>query len=250
MVAGAIELNVASPHYTELHSLYEKFESQHSMQWHETLDIQYEPRDLEQCRILTLWIIGSAGPGDNEYGRVYSSASKCLRCGVEQFRNQVAPLMLDPARVEDSDFSLTDHHEIICSERARNTLVSLALSGLRFGLLAWTSGRNPNAQVMYQLHVDTKLGPLSGSVPLKREHRCEVCGEYRNIGIAAPGHSGERELRFPASSYHGESLARTAECFGDRRKFPLLIVSQSLFNMFRKLEFTGWRAEPAHIESP
>jgi hypothetical protein len=249
LIAGAIELKLPSHQYDELRSWFRQFQSRVAIEWQEQLDLVYEDQDLERCRILTFWISGSAGPGDNTCSRAYLYTSICPHCGVEQFRNQIAPLVLDPGCVSNTDFSATDHHELICSERVKKTLSSIPLPALRFGSVSWSGNRAPNAPAMYQLCVDAQLGPLSGSIRIKREDRCEICAEYRNIGLDAPSYAGERELRFPAASYHGEAFARTMECFGDRRKFPLLIISNSLFQLLRNYQFTGWWAEPAHIES-
>jgi len=247
MIAGAIALRVPSNEYVQLRSMFDRSLLVNSMQWHETREVIYSMHELEQRAILTLWIIANAGSGGNTHGRVYAKEFICQKCGVEQLHDQIAPLILDPTQVEHADLATTDHHEIICSERLKNTLESLDQPGLRFSPVEWTSIRSPDAELMYQLHVNAQLGPLSASVPLKHEHQCEACGEYRNTGIDAPAHTGERELRFPASSYHKELLARTAERFGDKRKFPLLIMSQPLFRLLIDKGFGGWRAELAHI---
>jgi hypothetical protein len=248
MIAGSIALRVPSNEYGQLRSIFDRSPMVDSMQWQETREVVYSMHELEQCAILTLWITANAGSGGNTHGRVYAKEFICQRCGVEQLHDQIAPLILDPDQVENADLATTDYHEVVCSERLKKRLESLGQPGPRLSPIKWSSIRSSDAELMYQLHIDARLGPLSASVPLRHEHQCEVCGEYRNTGIDAPAHTGEREARFPASSHRNELLAGTAERFGDKRKFRLLIMSQSLYR-FLIDEFSGWRAEPAHIVS-
>ena len=247
IVAGAITMAAASPDYDELRSHYNRLSAGHRMTWDEKLDIVYTPDELAAYEILTMWITGQAGPGDNAYYLVYSEARRCPECGSESFREQRAPLHLDPKRVDEMDLAQSDHGEVVCSERFRDVLDEHRIDGVSYRPVVWAIPA-PGERRMHQLVVHPRLGPLAESFPLVKEHHCPVCGEYRNVGIDAPTFGPARQLRFPRSSYHGEAIALTREHLGGARKQHLIVISGTLYRVFRDRQVSGFWAEPARLE--
>lgn len=246
MIAGAIAVDAGTSEYTELRRLYDLQSPLHPMEWNERVETVFSQTDLEDCEILTLWVSGSAGPGGNTYGRVYENIATCPRCGNETLGRQIAPLHLDGKTLEETDLGVTDYWELVCSERFRTTLTESGIAGVQFAPALSIDGDGGDRHI-FQMSISARLGPLSRSVPLARENRCELCGEYRSIGLDAPGGDG-RLLRFPRSSYHGEAIAHTQERLGATRKFPLSVISQPLHRLLATHGLSGWQAEPAHLE--
>jgi hypothetical protein len=248
ILAGAIALDTGSPRYQELQSIYRRRSVEHEMTWNETQEGIYSQTDLSEFEILTLWITGSAGPGDNTYGRTYERIRKCTRCGSDTLGARVAALHLNFEEIDNTDLSLTDHWETVCSERFQAVLKERKIHGVFFEPIQPAKDTHSDRQ-LYQLLIAARLGPLAPSTPIVREGRCELCGEYRNVGLEATESGEGRELRFPLSSYHGEAVAQTQEQFGDRRKFPLIVISQNFYQLLLNNRISGWHAEPAHLEN-
>jgi hypothetical protein len=232
--------------YSQLRNLFARLKSQHAMEWVETLDIEYDAADLEGCEILSLWITHTVDGGGNTLGRVYADMNSCPKCGVERHGPQIAPLRLEPSTIHSVDLQVTEHHEILCSRSFRDLIETDHVGGIRFEPVVWQEPDGASGPTVFQLRIDAVLGPLALSTPLIREHACEVCGEYRNIGLDGPPE--RRLLRFPQSSLHGEALGRTLEMFGAECKFPRLVCSQAFYALLGQGRITGWIAEPALIE--
>lgn len=247
IVAGAITMAAGSPGYHELRSLYTRLSAAHRMTWDEKLDAVYSRDELAAYEILTMWITGQAGPGDNAYHRVYAEARRCPDCGTESFREQLAPLHLDPTRVDELDLAQSDHGELVCSDRFRDLLDEQRINRVSYRPVVWATPA-PRERRMHQLVIGPRLGPLDESFPLTKGHPCPACGEYRNVGIAAPVFGPARQLRFPRSSYHGEAIALTEERVGDARKQHLIVISGALYLDLLDRQISGFWAEPAHLE--
>src|SRR6266849_293300 len=247
MIAGAVEVNSATPDYQELKKMYSDFSTLHPVTWDESSEVVYEEKDLEQFEILTLWVTGRAGSGGNTFGTVYEEIRKCPACGTENLGRQAGPFVLDPSEVDDSDLAVTDFGERICSGRFCRVLQSIPDAACR--PTVWKTNRVART-AMYQFDLTASVGPLASSFPLLHESLCEECGEYRNVGIDAPVFSELRQLRFPRSSYGQLPIALTQERFGGPRKFPLVVVSQSLYRRIRQEHISGFWFEPAHLIDP
>ena len=246
MTAGAVALDVGSPEYEQLKTLYHRLARDAPIEWHETIDVEYEPDELAAHAIVTLWISATAGPGNNTLHPAYANARRCPQCGVETYRYQRAPLHLDPARIDEVDIAETDHGEVVVSPRARDVFERNGVESVTYEPIVWAAPP-PRPRTMHQLVVVPRLGPLAASFPLVKEHRCPVCGEYRTVGIAAATFGPARQLRFPRSSYHGEGLAITRERFGSGRKRHLIVASGRLYCALRDAGIIGFWAEPAHL---
>jgi hypothetical protein len=247
MIAGAVCVDLDAPEYAELKALYARFCSSHAMTWNETSQLVYEETDLAQFEILTLWVTGQAGSGGNSHGSVYDEVRRCPACQTETLGRQRAPIRLDPKEGDNSDLAVTNFGELVCSDWFRRVLTGTREEAV-CQPVAWTPKRRASHGPRYQLVLNAHLGPFATSFPFVREGLCEVCGEYRNAGIDAPVFSERRQLRFPRSSYGGQSIALTQERFGAVHKFPLILISQKLYRLLNEQQVSGLWFEPAHLE--
>lgn len=246
MIAGAVCVDSGLPDYEELKQIYDRLSRFHPMVWDETSEPVYEEAELMRFEILTLWVTGEAGKGGNSNGPVYDEIRRCPSCKTVTVGRQLSPLLLDPEQVDESDFAVTDFGELVCSERFcrvfnREEAVCQPV--------VWTPNRRAVHDRRYQLVVNAHLGPLAHSFPLVREGICEVCGEFRRVGIDAPRFSEHRQLRFPQSSYRRQLIALTQERLGGTHKFPLIVVHQRLYRILHQQQMSGFWFEPAHLET-
>jgi len=219
-------------------------------------DIQrkYSEKELESAELLLLKISRTFEPAGLECGTIYDNQNVCEICGSGI--RQISELILDLNTIpKNADIARTISNEIVISQEMAQILIDNNITGYKLGRVhhkvsPTKSTRNPK-KTWHQLIVNSlvSISPMTktGNGPFdKDEDNSYRCKNGHTIGLNILS-----ELSIYKGSWDGSDIVATKEMFGVNRgllrTYPLLLISQKLYRLMKKMECKGFTVEVVEL---
>jgi hypothetical protein len=146
------------------------------------------------------------------------------------------------------DICETDFHEIIISGKVRSLIEKNEIKGIAVRPVNYVASAKEFSRPYYQLIVAESIGPLAAPSPVQRLNPCEVCGHHKEVLMDALPGTGRSEFYFKRSSYGGQWILSTSDCFGRVPDFQCkTIINQQFYRLLGQYEVNGFWVEPVHL---
>jgi hypothetical protein len=215
-------------------------------------DIQrnYSVKELESAELLLLKISKTFEPAGLECGTVYNNQNICTICGSGI--RQVSELILDFYTMpKNVDIARTISNEIVISQEMAKTLIDNHITGYELSPVHHKASQTKATSIAktnwQQLIVKSlvHVNPLTktGNGPFDEDegdiYRCKN-GHTIGLNILS-------ELSIYKNSWDGSDIVATKELLGVSRgllrTYPLLLISQRLYRLMKKMKCKGFNVE-------
>lgn len=252
---GVISLYRDDPDYHLMKDLFATYQKEHKMVWHESVDAMYTNQELDAFELLTLYILGQAGEGDNSLTEVYETRVTCSICGRVNYR-QIRDLVLDLSTKQEDlletgyfkhDLCETDFGEIIVSGKVYALLQEAKVPEIILRPVQLLKARKSKRQPYFQLIVEAEIAPFVEPSRVQRLSLCTGCGQYTQVLLGVyPGRVGS-EFYMPRRSYHGSWIARTEPLGRVPQMHSRIVINQTMYQLLKRNRITGFKVQPAHL---
>jgi len=255
-IARKVKVPVGSNLYNEIGRIYGQIKTIDQKHFFLGWNIhrKYSPRELDDAKLLLLKTVKTFEPAGEECGTIYDTQDACDICGAG--RRQVSDLVLDYNTIpKTANIAKTISDEVIVDQEFVDILVNNNMTGYKLGTVLYKSHqarstKHPSNR-WYQLmvnslvnvHPATKTGEDPFDFDEENKYRCKK-GHTIGLDILS-------ELSIYERSWDGSDIVATMELLGVNRGLlhtaPLLLVSQRLFQLIKKLK--GYTVEVVHLIS-
>jgi hypothetical protein len=212
---------------------------------------KYSRSELAQAELLRLIVTAVFEPAGEEMGTLYDYSRTCHLCGAG--RVQQTDLVLDTRRIPRSaDIARTIGEEVIISDRLTQILLANDMTGFSPQPVHRRTLQGESAPNWHQLVITGQAGlsaepTVFGTDPFDLDEQ----GRYRCPAGHIAGLNLLSELYIRRGTYDGSDIGATTDLIGYRSgllvPFPLIVISQRLYQVLEQSGARGYRVEIAHL---